>query len=346
MNATNVHVEFAEARPRDSVVGKGPLPTGNNRLKGVEADAKSQAGSAHSAATANKKLAEALSKSQLFQEYQRTFSTVTGLPLTLRGVESWQLAHHGHRRQNSFCALMSHANCARAACLQTQQCVCDGVNGVPCTKSCPFGIIETAVAVKIGQEIVAYLQTGQVFHKPPTPRQTHRALNRIQELGLGFDLHEAAARYQKTPVIRQDQYQATIRLLQFFASQLGTLANQIVLEQRNAEPAQILRARQFIETHYSEDFSLADVARQVGMCSFYFCKKFKQATGMNFTQYVSRVRIEKAKNLLLNPNYRIIEIAYEIGFQSLTHFNRTFKSVAGQSPTDYRHNLRRMEGSR
>lgn len=339
MNATSAQIEFVEAQARESVVGKDLLPAERNRLKDMEADTHSPSGGFHNAAAANKQLAETLSKSQLFQEYQRTFSAVTGLPLTLRGVESWQLAHHGHRHQNSFCALMSRTNCARAACLQTQQGVCDGVNGVPCTKSCPFGIIETAVAVKIGQEIVAYLQTGQVFHKPPTPRQTHRALDRIQELGLGLNLNEAAARYQETPVIRRDQYQATIRLLQFFASQLGVLANQIVVEQKNAEPEQIVRARQFVEAHYSENFSLSDVARQAGMSSFYFCKKFKQATGMNFTQYVSRVRIEKAKQLLLNPNYRIIEIAYEVGFQSLTHFNRTFKSVAGQSPTDYRHNL-------
>jgi AraC-like DNA-binding protein len=51
------------------------------------------------------------------------------------------------------------------------------------------------------------------------------------------------------------------------------------------------------------------------------------------------VRVEKAKNLLLNPNLRISEIAYEVGFQSLTHFNRVFKRVVGQSPTDYRAEL-------
>ena len=51
------------------------------------------------------------------------------------------------------------------------------------------------------------------------------------------------------------------------------------------------------------------------------------------------MRIEKAKNLLLNPNLRISEIAYEVGFQSLTHFNRVFKKLVGQSPTDYRAQL-------
>ena len=47
-------------------------------------------------------------------------------------------------------------------------------------------------------------------------------------------------------------------------------------------------------------------------------------------------KIEKAKNLLLNPNLRISEVAFAVGFQSLTHFNRVFKRILGQSPTDYR----------
>lgn len=289
---------------------------------------------------ANNQLVERLASSALFREFQRAFEDATGLPLTMRAVESWQLAHRDSRRQNGFCALMSRTNRSCSACLQVQQRVCDGVNGVPCTLSCSFGISETAVGVKIGNEIVAYLQTGQVFFKPPTPEQAKRALKQITGWRLDFDRKEAARRYHQTPVVGREEYQARVRLLQFFADQLGALANQIILQQRDAEPPQITRARQLIETLYREDLSLAAIARQVGMSTFYFCKKFKTATGVNFTHYVSRVRVEKAKSLLLNPNYRISEIGFEVGFQSLSHFNRVFKSVAGKSPTEYRNQLR------
>ena len=54
------------------------------------------------------------------------------------------------------------------------------------------------------------------------------------------------------------------------------------------------------------------------------------------------MRVEKAKSLLPNPNLRISEIAYDIGFQSLTHFNRVFKRITGQSPTSYRQRLRKF----
>jgi AraC-like DNA-binding protein len=77
----------------------------------------------------------------------------------------------------------------------------------------------------------------------------------------------------------------------------------------------------------------------VNTSRFYFCKQFRKATGLNLIEFISRTRVEKAKALLINHNLRISEIAFEIGFQSLTHFNRAFKKIAGQSPSAYRGRL-------
>jgi transcriptional regulator GlxA family with amidase domain len=66
---------------------------------------------------------------------------------------------------------------------------------------------------------------------------------------------------------------------------------------------------------------------------------FKRATGVTFTNFVSRVRIERSRNLLINPQLRVSEIAFEVGFQSLTHFNRIFQKLLGHSPTEYRQKL-------
>jgi AraC-like DNA-binding protein len=66
---------------------------------------------------------------------------------------------------------------------------------------------------------------------------------------------------------------------------------------------------------------------------------FKKRTGVTFTEYLTRVRIERVKELLVNPNLRISEIAFQAGFQSLTHFNRVFLKLTGQSPTEYRARL-------
>jgi len=146
--------------------------------------------------------------------------------------------------------------------------------------------------------------------------------------------------YFSTRILSAKEHEAMVKLLAIFAQHISLLSNQIVVRQENAEPPVIARAKQYIREHQSEDMSLGQVAKEVNTSTFYFCKMFKKVTGINFTDYVSRVRVENAKNLLLNPNLRVSEIAYEVGFQSLTHFNRVFKKILGQSPTDYRGQLK------
>src|SRR5690606_1065132 len=72
-------------------------------------------------------------------------------------------------------------------------------------------------------------------------------------------------------------------------------------------------------------------------------KAFRKATGMTFTDYLARVRVEKVKNLLLNPQRRVSEAAYAAGFQSLSQFNRVFRRIAGESPTVFRDRLHGAE---
>jgi AraC-like DNA-binding protein len=339
MNTTKVQIESNEPKPQLEIPLR-QVSSMSSRLPGaVAADSNPKAGNLTETAVGSNRLVEALAGSRTFREYQRAFEMAMGLPLTLRALQGWQLAHQGNRHQNGFCALMSKENHSCAACLRMQQRVCDGVNGVPCTLRCQFGLNESAVGVKIGKEIIAYLQTGQVFFKAPKPEQTNRVLDQIKALGLNVDRREVAQQYCETPVVQPGEYQATIRLLQIFADQLGVLASQVLLQQKDSEPAQITRARRYIEAHSHEGLTLAVVARQAGMSLYHFCKMFSKVTGMHFSRYVSCVRVERAKNLLLNRNNRVSEIAFEIGFQSLTNFNRRFKNLAGESPTEYRRHL-------
>jgi YesN/AraC family two-component response regulator len=114
------------------------------------------------------------------------------------------------------------------------------------------------------------------------------------------------------------------------------VANEITVQENEAESPLIRRARAYIIGRQADPIDLDNVSKVMHVSTFYFCKIFKKATGLTFTDYLGRVRIEKAKSLLLNPHLRISEIAYDVGFQSLTHFNRVFRRVAAQSPTAFR----------
>ena len=286
-----------------------------------------------------KGLVEALAHSKIYQEYERAFTEATGLPVALRPVESWQLPHHGQRNESPFCDLMAQKSRACAACLQVQERLSEAAIQEPRSVACPVGMCDTAIPVRLGDRLMGFLQTGQVFRKKPTPSQFERAVRLVNEWGVDVDRAKLEEAYFSTRVVSPRQHEAIVKLLAIFAQHLSVLSNQVLVQQENAEPPVIRRAKEFIQEHQAEDISLGQVAKAVNTSTFYFCKMFKKVTGINFTDYLSRVRIEKSKNLLLNPNLRVSEIAFEVGFQSLTHFNRVFKKILGQTPTDYRAQL-------
>jgi len=280
-------------------------------------------------------LIETLAESKIYRDYERAFIEATGLALSLSPVESWQMAHRDKKSQNEFCAEMAAHNHSCSSCLDTQEKLKTGARFGPHTEKCAMGMLDSAVPVKLGEELVGFLQTGQVFCKKPTAAQFARVAKKLAAWGLPVNARIEAT-YFNTPVMTPAHYQSMVQLLTIFAQHLSMVANQVAVQQDNAELPMITRAKSFIKSNQTEDLSLGQVAKAVNTSTFYFCKMFKKATGLNFTEYLSRVRIEKAKNLLLNPNLRVSEIAFEVGFQSLTHFNRVFKRVVGQSPTEYR----------
>jgi len=286
----------------------------------------------------NRELIDVLRRSKLFRNYERVFSEATGLALALRPVDFWQLAHRGKKHENPFCALLAERPATLAVCLQAHQDMIDHTGELPHTVTCPFGLTETAVPIRLGQRTIGYLRIGQVLRHMPAKPDTTKVSRELERCGVRFT-GEIRKAWEKNPLIPPERYNAIVRLLTFFGDQLSGLSNQLITERNNAEPPLVLKARDYIDKHKTEELSLADVAKAAGASVFHFCKMFHKATGLKFTDYVARVRLEDARNRLLNPNLRVSEIAYDVGFQSLTQFNRTFKRVFGQSPSEFRARL-------
>ena len=288
--------------------------------------------------SSNKQMADMLRRSRLFRDYEGVFSKATGLALALRPVDYWQLEHQGKKNQNPFCALLAENPKSLAVCLQAHQEMIDHTGELPHTVTCPFGLTETAVPVKLGTDIIGYLRIGQVLRHMPVKADASKVARQLDRCGIPFS-GQIRKTWERNPLIPPDKYNAIVRLLTFFAEQLSALSNQLVVEQQNAEPPLVQKAREYIEKHKTEPLSLSDVAKAAGASVYHFCKVFHRSTGLKFTDYVARVRLEDARTQLLNPNRRISEVAYDVGFQSLTQFNRMFKRVFGQAPTEFREHL-------
>jgi AraC-like DNA-binding protein/ligand-binding sensor protein len=283
-------------------------------------------------------IAEKLSHSEILRDYERAFSEATGLPLAFQPVGELEPALRTNPFANPFCVELTRTEAGCRLCIEMQSRLTTPGTTDSRTDVCRAGLTDSAVPVRLGQQTIGFLQTGQIAQKQLKRGAFRQLMKWLEEAGAHPDQRALEKAYFDTPLLGEKQYEAMVRLLEVFAQHLSLAAEQLATQQDNAEPPLVKRARQFIEEHQGEDIALADVARAVHASTFHFCKMFKKATGMTFTHYLSLVRVARAKKLLANPQLRISEIAYEVGFNSLTHFNRMFRKMTGESPTAYREN--------
>lgn len=92
----------------------------------------------------------------------------------------------------------------------------------------------------------------------------------------------------------------------------------------------------FVESNYNKNCTLDALAEHTAYHYVYLSRYFKQCTGLSFTEYVNRYRINEAGYLLKNTQQTILQISYDCGFDSLRSFNRNFKRITEQTPQEYR----------
>jgi AraC-like DNA-binding protein/ligand-binding sensor protein len=284
---------------------------------------------------------EALGRSKIVRDYEAAFRQATGLSLKLVPAGMPEKRLELGSRENPFCALVTNSPGGCEACrkIQAEAQRRTGRKFAPHSVRCFAGLTDVAVPVVVGGEQVATLLGGQVLRRKPTRREFIQLTGFLIEWGLQTDLHCVEEAYFHTRVVTDEQFKSMVRLLTIFAQHLADSANRCLIAPRGGEPSAVARAKEFVRAHSTERVTMRQAAQHVHLSAFYFCKLFKKATGLTFTEYVARVRVEKAKNLLLNPALRVSEVAYAAGFQSIPHFNRVFRNYAGQSPTAYRASL-------
>lgn len=124
-------------------------------------------------------------------------------------------------------------------------------------------------------------------------------------------------------------------LRQRFVAAMAELARTVVI--RNEEPDGIItRAQEYIRQNFTRDLALEEVAQAVEISPYYFSKLFKEGAGMNFTEYLTGLRIEAAKKLLMNRDLSIKQVCIDSGYANPNYFSRIFKKWTGITPTEFR----------
>ena len=190
-----------------------------------------------------------LTDSQVYRDYERAFTQGTGLPLRLQAPDMLNLVRFTSAQENPFCALIAKAKESCAQCYALQCKVEEEAQLEPKTLKCFAGLCETAVPVRVAENVIAFLHTGQVLLQRPDKVQFKRIAATLIKWGAEVDLKKLEEFYFNTRVISVKQYEALIRLLNTFAEHLASCSRVLVLQSQQKDSPAITQARSYIRDH-------------------------------------------------------------------------------------------------
>ena len=125
-------------------------------------------------------------------------------------------------------------------------------------------------------------------------------------------------------------------LEKWFVEKIMNACQNILGKRRDKSKNVIEMSKDYIKENFNKDISLDEISRAVNISPYYFSRIFKEGTGENFIEYLTSIRIEKAKELLSTTEYSMKEIGMMCGYSDPNYFSRSFKKNVGVTPTEYK----------
>lgn len=138
--------------------------------------------------------------------------------------------------------------------------------------------------------------------------------------------------YMKT-VLEMEDYE---EMRNFFLQKLIAVCRSVRDQGEERCESLVEKAKSYIQENYNKDISLEEISKRLNISSYYFSKMFKEEAGENFIDYLTRVRMDHAKELMRNPDLSIKEIGIMSGYSDPNYFSRIFKKQTGETPREYR----------
>lgn len=270
--------------------------------------------------------------------FEAAFRQASGLTLHLRPAPRQARALFLEPDENPLCLLACSTPAGRALCHKIQGNMRQAFerSARPQQVPCLAGLTVLAVPVKVCGEHMGTLQTCRIFLRPPQTEDINRFADLLLRWGACPMRRQLEEHFAGIPVLSPQQLDAIVKLLGIYAEHLEDLASRSLLTARRGRPTGFAQALAYMREHQNERLPLREVAEKANLSPYYYCKLFRKTMGMTFTDYLTRLRLERAKELLLGQSLAVGDVAFASGFGSIPHFNRAFKRYTGLTPTLYR----------
>ena len=240
------------------------------------------------------------------------------------------------RRAQPFCAALAQDAAGRALCA-----MCDQGRFLEARRSalalryrCHAGLREFIVPVIRNGETVALLQCGQVHDRRPSAAEWRDARQDLVQAGI--DSGPLYQLFRQNRVLTKDRQDDLLNLLELIANRLAHADEQRLLEEPGRTRMQLGRAVTFIEVHLGEHLTLPVIARAARLSTRSLVRLFRTEVGTSVVEFILRRRVARARDLLRRTDHTCAEIAFEVGFGSVQHFNRIFRRHQEMSPRAWR----------
>ena len=208
--------------------------------------------------------------------------------------------------------------------------------------------------IKLEKKLFAEIEDGEMNNAVASARsffewmeESHSNLMDIRLKILEFALWAEHIAYEKGGMTYQLNSRADYlpqimemsdltQLRKWFVDKVMQACQNILSKRTEKSNSIIGLAKDYIRNNYNKDISLDDVSRAVNISPYYFSKIFKENTGENFIEYLTNIRIDKAKELLGTTEYSMKEICSMVGYSDPNYFSRSFKKNVGVTPTEYK----------
>jgi AraC-like DNA-binding protein len=285
--------------------------------------------------TLRRALYQKLRKLPELVEFQRDFELLTGMRLAF--VDELGLGDDLRLDELPLCAAMNASEAGRAMCARFRSTLLAGTGEHSSCVLCGAGLIEAAIPLKISGIQAGYFIFGGKAPHPPNGMMLKKARRLLKKNDIDIDEKDLETLLAHTPVLPSENLEAYKRIAHLAARHIALKVTDQLVDTEVVMPPSVVKACGYIRARaLTDDIDLAEVARHCCVSEGHLSRLFHRATGLTFREYLSQIRIERAKSLLIQSAKSVTEIAYESGFQSLSQFHRVFRKIHGISPGQMR----------
>lgn len=273
------------------------------------------------------------------QQVLDSFSSFTGVRATFDCGDV--ILYGNHQRLSGFCTELRKMPCYQERCLRCDAAAKEEV--MRCHSlyvyKCHMGFWEAIAPVVVQGKIAAYLTIGQIVDREDSPAAFQRIRRRLEAEGVDVPtLEELERQFHQLKIFTYQEVEAGANLLRITGDYLSY---QRVVDVRYGTMIEIVT--EYLEQNFTRSITSEEIEAAAKYRYTYVCDVFKREMGCTITQYLEKLRLRHAAELLEKTSLKIYEISEQCGYKSNYYFNRVFKRSFHCTPQEYRQKMRQQQ---